>query len=85
MNSPCVREPTQTSPSELSNTQVTSMTGRCTAADVHYLAQAKGGPFEVRAELLSRHDHQVSFRVTITDVGHDDRLLSVATTTTIPA
>ena len=53
--------------------------GRCFSADVHYLAQAKGGPFEVRAELLGHPGKGTSARVRIVDVGHDHRLLSVGT------
>ncbi|MDG2111624.1 MAG: PaaI family thioesterase, partial [Actinomycetota bacterium] len=52
---------------------------RCFSADVHYLSQAKGGPFEIRAELLARPGDAMSCRVRIVDVGHDDRLLSVGT------
>ena len=55
---------------------------RAVSADVHYLSQAKGGPFEARAELLSVHGDHVTARVRIFDVGNDDRLLSVGTVAT---
>jgi len=52
---------------------------RCHSADVHYLAQAKGGPFEIRAARLASAGSTMSARVKIVDVGNDDRLLSVGT------
>ena len=55
---------------------------RCIGADVHYLSQARGGPFEVRAERIATAGDVVVSRVRIIDVGSDDRLLSVATVTT---
>ncbi len=57
----------------------TGRAARCHSADVHYLAQAKGGPFEVRAERLASAGSTVSARVKIVDVGNGDRLLSVGT------
>lgn len=60
-------------------TLTTGKRARCFSADVHYMSQAKGGPFEVRAEPLAHPGDAMSCRVRITDVGHDDRLLSVGT------
>jgi uncharacterized protein (TIGR00369 family) len=57
----------------------TGRPARCFSADVHYLSQAKGGPFEIRAEPLAEPGDVVSCRVRILDVGNDGRLLSVGT------
>ena len=57
----------------------TGMTARCFSADVHYLAQGKGGPFEIRAERLASPSGVVTARVRIVDVGNEERLLSVGT------
>ena len=54
---------------------------RCTSADVHYLAQAKGGPFRVEGEALRIDQTAVTSRIRIIDVGNDNRLLDVATAT----
>lgn len=48
---------------------------------LHYLAQAKGGPFRVSAEVIRVDDASVTSRVQIVDAGHDDRLLDVGTAT----
>ena len=54
---------------------------RCTSADVHYLAQSKGGPFRVEGEALRIDQTAVTSRIRIIDVGNDNRLLDVATAT----
>lgn len=58
-----------------------SAPARCISADVHYLAQAKTGPFKVEGEPLRIDQNTVTSRIRITDVGNDDRLLDVATAT----
>ncbi|MCS5688701.1 MAG: hotdog fold thioesterase [Acidimicrobiales bacterium] len=54
---------------------------RCTSPDVHYLAQAKAGPFRVEGEPLRIDQDTVTSRIRIVDVGNDNRLLDVATAT----
>ncbi len=54
---------------------------RCVDAEVHYLAQAKSGPFRVEGELLRVDQNAVTSRVRIIDTGNDDRLLDIATAT----
>ena len=58
-----------------------SAPARCISADVHYLAQAKTGPFKVEGEPLRIDQNTVTSRIRVTDVGSDDRLLEVATAT----
>ena len=48
---------------------------------LHYLAQAKGGPFEVKADVLRIEPTTVTSRVQIVDVGNGNRLLDVGTAT----
>lgn len=57
----------------------TGRAARCHSADVHYLSQAKSGPFEVVAEPLGHHGEATAARVRIIDKGNADRLLSVGT------
>ena len=54
---------------------------RCVEAEVHYLAQAKSGPFRVEGEPLRVDESSVTSRIRIVDAGNDDRLLDVATAT----
>ena len=54
---------------------------RCVSAEVHYLAQAKSGPFRVEGELLRVDQDAVTSRVRIIDAGNNDRLLDLATAT----
>lgn len=58
---------------------------RCVDTQVTYLAQSKGGPFRVSAEMVRDDGAASSVRVEIVDVGHSDRLLDVATATIVPA
>lgn len=55
---------------------------RCITADVHYLAQAKDGPFKVEGEVLRKDAMGVTSQVTIRDLG-SGRLLDVATATAV--
>ena len=59
----------------------TGMPMRCLTAEVHYLSQAKSGPFRVEGELLRADTDAVTSRVRIIDVGNNDRLLDIATAT----
>jgi len=59
----------------------TGLPMRCLAAEVHYLSQAKSGPFRVEGELLRVDEGEVTSRVRIVDVGNNDRLLDIATAT----
>ena len=59
----------------------TGMRMRCVTAEVHYLSQAKSGPFRVEGELLRADNDAVTSRIRIVDVGNNDRLLDIATAT----
>ena len=59
----------------------TGLPMRCLSAEIHYLSQAKSGPFRVEGELLRADKHSVTSRVRIIDVGNNDRLLDIATAT----
>ena len=56
---------------------------RCIQAEVHYLAQAKSGPFMVKGEPLRVGSQSVTSRIRIVDKGNENRLLDVATATAI--
>lgn len=54
---------------------------RCTQADVHFLAPARGGPIAVEAAQLSSTERAVTVDVRYYDRANDDRLIQVATAT----
>jgi acyl-coenzyme A thioesterase PaaI-like protein len=56
---------------------------RCIQAEVHYLAQAKSGPFMVKGEPLRVDSQSVTSRIRIVAKGNENRLLDVATATAI--
>ncbi len=56
---------------------------RCTQADVHFLAPARGGPIAVEAEYLRRTERSVTVDVGYRDRANDDRLIHVATATAV--
>lgn len=60
---------------------VTKLPMRCVEIEIHYLAQAKEGPFRVEGEPLRVDESSVTSRIRILDIGNDGRLLDVATAT----
>ena len=58
----------------------------CRTVDLHlhYLALGRNGPFQARAEVLRRGEHEVVSRVALVDTGNGDRLLALGVGTAHP-